>query len=72
MASASMEGGPDSPLAQRMRQAGRDLVLSVQPKGTPLLRQQFLRQLPQLMKDLNTGLDRVQVPDAVRDRKSVV
>jgi len=66
LASASMEGGPDGPLAQRMRQAGRDLVLSVQPKGTPLLRQQFLRQLPQLMKDLNHGLDRIGCPDEER------
>ncbi|OYU74054.1 MAG: hypothetical protein CFE45_35735, partial [Burkholderiales bacterium PBB5] len=61
-----MDGGPDGPLAQRMRQAGRDLVLSVQPKGTPLLRQQFLRQLPQLMKDLNHGLDRIGCPDEER------
>lgn len=66
IASSSMEGGPDGPLAQRMRQAGRDLVMSIQPKGTPLLRQQFLRQLPQLMKDLNHGLDRIGCPDEER------
>lgn len=66
LASASMDDGPDGALAQRMRQAGRDLVLSVQPKGTPLLRQQFLRQLPQLMKDLNHGLDRIGCPDNER------
>jgi hypothetical protein len=66
IASSSMEAGPDGPLAQRMRQAGRDLVLSIQPKGTPLLRQQFLRQLPQLMKDLNHGLDRIGCPDEER------
>ena len=40
--------------------------MSVQPKGTPAERQQFLRQLPQLMKDLNAGLDRIHCPDATR------
>ena len=52
--------GADSEHAQRMRQAGHQLVLSVQPKGHPSLRQTFLRQLPQLMKDLNEGLDLIQ------------
>ncbi len=66
MASSSMDDGPDGPLAQRMRQAGRDLVMSIQPKGTSQLRQQFLRQLPQLMKDLNHGLDRIGCPDEER------
>jgi hypothetical protein len=40
--------------------------MSVQPKGTPTERHQFLRALPQLMKDLNAGLDRIRCPDAVR------
>ncbi|MFZ5545273.1 MAG: DUF1631 family protein [Pseudomonadota bacterium] len=43
-------------LAARLRKAGRDLVMSVQPKGTPTERKAFLVQLPQLMKDLNEGL----------------
>lgn len=52
--------GPESDKAARMRNAAHQLVLSVQPKGHPSLRQDFLRQLPQLMKDLNEGLDMIQ------------
>ena len=66
IASAAMEEGADGPLTLRLRNAGRELVMSVQPKGTPAHRQVFLRQLPQLMKDLNTGLDRIACPDEVR------
>ncbi|HEX5372760.1 MAG TPA: DUF1631 family protein [Aquabacterium sp.] len=54
--------GHDSELSQRMKRAGRQLVLSVQPKGSTALRQEFLRHLPQLMKDLNDGLDMIQWP----------
>lgn len=43
-------------LAAKLRRAGRDLVMSVQPKGSPADRKAFLLQLPQLMKDLNEGL----------------
>lgn len=57
--------GPESDKAVRMRRAAHQLVLSVQPKGLPSLRQDFLRQLPQLMKDLNEGLDLIQwAPEA--------
>ena len=66
IASAAVEEGNDSAMAQRLRAAGRELVRSVQPKGTPAHRQLFLRQLPQLMKDLNTGLDRIRCADEVR------
>ena len=66
IASAAAEEGADGALTQRLRAAGRELVMSVQPKGTPAQRQQFLRQLPQLMKDLNTGLDRIRCPEEAR------
>ena len=66
IASAAMDEGADGPLTLRLRNAGRELVMSVQPKGTPAHRQLFLRQLPQLMKDLNTGLDRIGCPDEER------
>ncbi len=66
IASVAADDGADGAVTQRMRQAGRDLVMSVQPKGTPVQRQLFLRQLPQLMKDLNVGLDRIHCPDATR------
>ena len=58
--------GADSEAAKRMRQVGRELVMSVQPKGAPAQRQAFLRLLPALMKDLNAGLDRVRCDENVR------
>jgi Protein of unknown function (DUF1631) len=48
--------GAQSDRATRYRRVGRDLVMSVQPKGSPLMRKKFLMQLPPLMKDLNEGL----------------
>ena len=58
--------GQDETLVEKLRDAGRELVMSVQPKGTPAHRQLFLRKLPQLMKDLNAGMDRIGVPEADR------
>ena len=66
IASAETDEGRDSALAQRLREIGRELVMSLQPKGVPAQRALFLRQLPQLMKDLNAGLDRIRCRDAVR------
>jgi hypothetical protein len=63
---ASHRGGPDGELARRMRRAARELVLSVQPKGAPGDRKNFLMQLPQLMKDLNDGMTLIGWPDAAR------
>ena len=57
---ANARDGSGSPFAERMKKAGHDLVLSVQPKGHPQLRKNFLLQLPQLMKDLNEGLALIQ------------
>jgi len=50
----------------RFKRAGRDLVMSVQPKGSPVLRKKFLMQLPQLMKDLNEGMALIGWPDAAQ------
>ncbi|MBP6901610.1 MAG: DUF1631 family protein [Burkholderiaceae bacterium] len=66
IASTEQRQGADSPSAQRMREVARELVMSVQPKGSPAARQQFLRTLPQLMKDLNTGLERLACPEETR------
>ncbi|HRH17233.1 MAG TPA: DUF1631 family protein [Aquabacterium sp.] len=52
--------GPESDQVVRMKQAAHTLVMSVQPKGHPSLRAAFLKQLPQLMKDLNEGLEMIQ------------
>lgn len=58
--------GSDSALAQRMKKAGHDLALSVQPKGHPQLRKAFLLGLPQLMRDLNDGLAMIQWPEEAK------
>jgi hypothetical protein len=52
--------GPESEPVKRMKQAANTLVMSVQPKGHPSLRAAFLKQLPQLMKDLNEGMEMIQ------------
>lgn len=57
---ASARDGAQSTMAQRVKKAGRDLALSVQPKGSPQLRKEFLMKLPTLMKDLNEGLALIQ------------
>lgn len=57
-------GSPE--LAQRARQTARELALSVQPKGEPQLRRNFLMILPQLMKDLNEGLELIRWPEAAK------
>ncbi|MEO6407760.1 MAG: DUF1631 family protein [Burkholderiaceae bacterium] len=58
--------GADSDMAKRFRRAARDLVMSVQPKGSPMLRKKFLMQLPQLMKDLNAGMQLIGWPEAAQ------
>ncbi len=58
--------GEGADITQRMRAVGRELVLSVQPKATPLDRKNFLLRLPQLMKDLNEGLAMIGWPDKAK------
>jgi hypothetical protein len=58
--------GADADIVRRLRLAGRDLVMSVQPKGSPADRKAFLVRLPQLMKDLNEGLALIGWPDAAK------
>ncbi|MES2100201.1 MAG: DUF1631 family protein [Pseudomonadota bacterium] len=55
--------GPTADRAVRYRRVARDLVMSVQPKGSPPLRKKFLMLLPPLMKDLNEGLALVGWPE---------
>jgi len=63
---ATARHGADSALTQRMKKAGHDLALSVQPKGQPQLRKAFLLGLPQLMRDLNDGLGMIQWPEEAK------
>ncbi len=58
--------GENADLTQRFRAVGRDLILSVQPKGTPVERKRFLMMLPQLMKDLNEGLALIGWPEEAK------
>ncbi len=62
----SSREGADSEMAQRMKRTGRDLVQSVQPKGAPQLRKEFLLKLPGLMKDLNEGLNLIRWPEEAK------
>ncbi len=66
LTSAVRRHGPDSDLAKRFRAVGRDVVMSVQPKGSPPLRKRFLMQLPAMMRDLNEGLRLIGWPDAAQ------
>ncbi len=54
---AARQDGPGSARVTRLRHAGRELIMSVQPKGSVSQRKAFLAQLPTLMKELNEGMD---------------
>ena len=55
--------GADSDRAKRYRRVGVDLVMSIQPKGSPTFRKKFLMQLPPLMRDLNEGMKLIGWPE---------
>ncbi len=63
---SALQRGVDSDLHRRLRDGGRELVLSVQPKGSPADRKAFLVRLPQLMKDLNEGIALIGWPTAAK------
>jgi hypothetical protein len=63
---AALADGHDSPQVARLRLAGRDVLMSVQPKGSPAQRKAFLIALPTLMKTLNAGMDMIQWPQVAR------
>ena len=63
---ADAQGAPGAALVQRLRRAGSDLMLSVQPKPSPAHRKAFLAGLPRLMQDLTDGMNLIGWPDAQR------
>jgi hypothetical protein len=65
MRAARLDGG-DSARVKRLRHAGRELIMSVQPKGSPEQRKAFLMQLPTLMKELNEGMDLIGWPESAK------
>ena len=58
--------GDDSARVKRLRHAARELIMSVQPKGSPEQRKTFLMQLPTLMKELNEGMDLIRWPESAK------
>ena len=66
MVLAASRDGAQSDRAQRYRRVGRDLVMSIMPKGSPALRKKFLMALPPLMKDLHEGLALIGWPEAAQ------
>jgi hypothetical protein len=66
LVTAVRQDGAASDRTQRYRVAARELVMSVQPKGSPMLRKKFLLQLPGLMRDLHDGLALVGWPEAAK------
>lgn len=63
---SAMKHGADGERFQRLRAVARDLYMSVQPKGTPQQRKEFLSTLPRLMQGLNEGMDLVALPEPAR------
>ncbi len=63
---AARRDGPESDRSKRYRRVGTDLVMSVQPKGSPMFRKKFLMQLPPLMRDLNEGMKLIGWPEAAQ------
>lgn len=63
---AARKHGAASETFQGLRAVARDLFMSVQPKGTPEQRKDFLAALPKLMKGLNAGMDLIAWPDSAR------
>ena len=63
---AARKHGAASEAFATLRTAARDLFMSVQPKGTPEQRRDFLAMLPRLMRTLNEGMDLIAWPDSAR------
>jgi hypothetical protein len=59
---AAERHGVDSERTRRLRHAGRELFMSVQPKASPAQRKTFLAELPKLMQDLNEGMELIAFP----------
>ena len=66
MVLAVSRDGADSDRAKRYKRVGRDVVMSIMPKGSLALRKKFLMALPPLMKDLNEGLALIGWPEAAQ------
>jgi Protein of unknown function (DUF1631) len=63
---SALQHGADGERFQRLRAVARDLYMSVQPKGSPQQRRDFLAALPRLMQGLNEGMDLIAWPEPAR------
>jgi hypothetical protein len=63
---AAEREGVTSDRVRELRQAGRELFMSVQPKTSPAQRKAFLADLPKLMQQINGGLNAIGWPDERR------
>ena len=65
---ACRQHGAQGDATQLLQLVARDLVMSVQPKGSLAMRKRFLMQLPGLMRGLNEGMQLIGWPEhAQRD-----
>lgn len=63
---AAEKDGAQGALVKKLRDAGRELFMSVQPKTSPVQRKAFIAELPKLMQSLNDGMDLIGWPEAAK------
>jgi hypothetical protein len=60
---AAEREGVTSERVRALRQAGRELFMSVQPKATPAQRKAFMADLPKMVQQINDGLNMIGWPE---------
>lgn len=65
---AAEREGVTSERVRALRQTGRELFMSVQPKATPAQRKAFMAELPKMVQQINEGLNTIGWPDERRRR----
>lgn len=63
---AAEREGVTSERVRALRQTGRELFMSVQPKTSPAQRKAFLVELPKMMQQINEGLNAIGWPEERR------
>ena len=60
---AAEREGVTSERVRALRQTGRELFMSVQPKTSPAQRKAFIAELPKMVQQINDGLNAIGWPD---------
>ncbi len=60
---AAEREGVTSERVRALRQTGRELFMSVQPKTSPAQRKAFIAELPKMVQQINEGLNAIGWPD---------